>query len=106
MSNSNKIYRLKLSDEAVKDIDEYIDHIRYTYDAPLAAIRHYAGLTEVINSLRRFPYRHSIQTGASFFRYGVNVRRINYKKMAIIYTVSGDTVYIHRVIPSSLITSI
>ncbi|HHU27045.1 MAG TPA: type II toxin-antitoxin system RelE/ParE family toxin [Bacteroidales bacterium] len=100
------MYRVKLSAEAVKDIDEYIGHIHYTYDAPLTAIKHYAGLTKAINSLRRFPSRHSIQTGASFFRYGVNVRRINYKKMAIIYTVSGDTVYIHRVVPSSLITSI
>ena len=38
--------------------------------------------------------------------YGTNARRINYKKMAIIYTVHDNIVYIHRIIPASLITSL
>jgi hypothetical protein len=35
--------------------------------------------------------------------YGPNVRRMNYKKMAIIYTINQDTIFIHRVIASKMI---
>lgn len=99
------MYRIKLSDEAKKDFDEYIHHIRDVYHAPLTAIKHYAELAKTINSLNFFPESYPVQTGISFLRYGFNVRRINYKKMAIIYTVHGDIVYIHRIIPANLITS-
>jgi len=37
-------------------------------------------------------------------KYGFFVRRINYKKMAILYTVYEDTVLIHRVVAGSMIT--
>ncbi|HAF62421.1 MAG TPA: hypothetical protein DCK95_08855 [Anaerolineaceae bacterium] len=100
------MYHIKLSDEAKKDFDEYIHYIRGVYHAPLTAIKHYAGLTKTINSLKSFPESYPIQTGISFLRYGSNVRRINYKKMAIIYTVHGDIVYIHRIRPANLITSL
>lgn len=100
------MYRIKLSDEAEKDFDEYIYHIRAVYHAPIAATKHYAGLSNCINSLKFFPERHPLQISNFFLRFGPNVRRINYKKMAIIYTVHGDIVYIHRIIPANLVTSL
>ncbi len=100
------MYRIKLSDEAKKDFDEYLHHIRAVYHAPLTAIKHYAELTKIINNLKCFPESYPVQTGISFLRFGPNVRRINYKKMAIIYTVHGDIVYIQRIMPANLITSL
>jgi hypothetical protein len=35
--------------------------------------------------------------------YGANVKRINYKKMAILFTVFENVVYIHRIIPAATI---
>jgi hypothetical protein len=35
--------------------------------------------------------------------YGVNARHIRYKKMAIIFFIEGDVVYIKRVIAGALI---
>lgn len=99
------MYRIKLSDDAVRDFDEYIHHIRAVYHAPITATKHYAGLSKCIDSLKYFPERHPLQTSNFFLRYGPNVRRMNYKKMAIIYSVHGDIVYIHRIMPANLITS-
>ena len=59
-----------------------------------------------IDLLERFPESYPIQTGSSFLLFGTNVRRINYKKMAIVYTVHDDIVYIHRIIAANLITNI
>ena len=100
------MYRIKLSDEAKKDFDEYIYHIQTVYHAPITAIKHYAELLNCINSLKIFPERHLLQFSIFFLRFGPNVRRVNYKKMAIIYSVYGDTVYIHRIMPSNLITNL
>ncbi|MDR0733126.1 MAG: hypothetical protein LBF08_03570 [Dysgonamonadaceae bacterium] len=36
-------------------------------------------------------------------KFGVDARHITFKKMAIIYVIKDDTVYIKRIIPSSLI---
>lgn len=98
------MYRIKFSD-AEKDFDDYIHHIRNVYHAPITVIKHYAELSNCINSLKSFPERQPLQSSSFFLRFGSNIRRINYKKMAIIYTVQGDIVYIHRIMPANLITS-
>ncbi|WP_366521789.1 type II toxin-antitoxin system RelE/ParE family toxin [uncultured Proteiniphilum sp.] len=100
------MYRIKLSEEAKKDFDEYLHHVRAVYYAPLTAIKHYAELTKTIHSLKCFSGSYPVQTYISFLRYGSNVRRINYKKMAISYIVHSDIVYIYRIISATLITSL
>ena len=60
------MYRIKLSDEAEKDFDEYIYHIRAVYHAPITATKHYAGLSNCINSLKFFHERHPLQI-SNFF---------------------------------------
>ncbi|MDR0371562.1 MAG: hypothetical protein LBH80_06895 [Prevotellaceae bacterium] len=47
---------------------------------------------------------YPVQTNRSLLQYGINVRRINYKRLAIIYTVHEDIVYIHRIVASSMLT--
>jgi plasmid stabilization system protein ParE len=59
-----------------------------------------------IKSLAKNPESYPIRFNLSLMQYGTDVRRINYKKMAIIYTVNDNTVDIHRIIASSLITDI
>jgi len=99
-------YNVILSQDAEIDLQEYIDYIMFDCKAPLTALKHYENLFDTLKSLERFPESYPIQTGSSFLLFGTNVRRINYKKMAIVYTVHDDIVYIHRIIAANLITSI
>ncbi len=99
-------YQLRYSDPALEDIKELRFVIRHIYKAPNTAIQYLQGLYDEISRLKIHPEYPPVQSSPFFHRYGTNVRRINYKKMAVIYTVHGNIVYIHRVIPASLITSL
>ncbi len=99
-------YQLRYSETALEDIMELRFVIRDIYKAPNTAILYLQGLYDEISRLKTLAEYPPVQTSPFFQRYGVNVRRINYKKMAVIYTVHGNTVYIHRVIPANLITSL
>ena len=96
-------YRIKLLKQAEKDFYAYISHIQAQYGMPITALKHYEELSAAINNLKTNPERYPIRQNLSLQRYGTNVRRVNYKKMAIIYTIDGLEVYIHRVIPSSMV---
>ena len=37
------------------------------------------------------------------FQLGCDIRRLNYERMAILYSVTDYVVYIHRIIPQSMI---
>jgi hypothetical protein len=100
------LYNVVLSQDAENDLQEYIDYIIVGCKKPLTALRHYEGLFDLLNGLKYMPERFAIQTGASFLCFGSNVRRINYKKLAIIYTVHGNIVYILRIVTANLITSL
>ncbi|GHT31844.1 MAG: type II toxin-antitoxin system RelE/ParE family toxin [Prevotellaceae bacterium] len=99
-------YKIKLSNDAQYDFDNYIDYILFECGAPLTAIKHYEGITRALNDLSKNPFINNVRDNAFFKTLGMNVRRENYKKMAIIYTVNEDTVFIHRIIASSLITEL
>ena len=96
-------YRIKLLKQAEKDFYTYVSHIHTQYGMPITALKHYEEISAVINSLKINPERYAVRQNLSLQRYGTNVRRVNYKKMAIIYTVRNQTVYIHRVIAASMI---
>ena len=34
-------------------------------------------------------------------QYGMEVRRLNYKNTAVLYSIIGTTVYVHRVMPAA-----
>jgi plasmid stabilization system protein ParE len=99
-------YAIIISDEAKKDIDNLTDIIMYEYQAPFTAFKYMQELLEASLSLSHTAEAYPVQSNHSFRKYGQYVRRINYKKMAIIYTVHGTTVYIQRVIPASVITEL
>ena len=99
-------YDLAVSEEADNDIDLYVDYIAHICHAPLTAKKHYDGLIELLEKIQKNPTANLIRTSASLLRYGCNVRRANFKKMAIIYTIHGSTVYVHRVVAASMITDL
>jgi hypothetical protein len=56
-----------------------------------------------LKSLSHSAESYPISSLKAILQYGYNARRINYKKMAIIYTVHQKTVLVRRVIPGALI---
>ena len=98
-----KIYKIVYSQEAIADRNELFDVIRYDFHAPLTAFKYTQELIDTIKKLQFFPEAYPVQTQPALFRFGTNVRRINYKKMAIIYTIHSDLVYIHRIMAGALL---
>ena len=99
-------YTVKLSAVANADFDNYIDYIAYEYKAPATASKHHDEIIEALKKLERNPFVNPVRDNASLRQYGTNVRRENYKKMAIIYTIHSNIVYVHRILAGSLITEL
>ena len=98
--------RIEYTDTANDDLKNLAYAITHEYKSPVTAFHYVQGIKDEIKLLKRSPESYPVQTRRSLLQYGSNVRRINYKKMAIIYTVHGDIVYIHRIIPASMITGL
>ncbi len=95
------------SEQAKNDIDELTNTIIYQYKAPTTAFNYVQGLVNEINSLKNSADIFPIQTNSYVIRtHGYFVRRINYKKMAIFFTINRNIVYILRIIPQSLISEL
>ena len=101
-----EVYKIVLSKQANFEIDELYHFITLECKNFLTAKRYIRGLRDTINSLANSAEIYQIQTHRSLLQYGANVRRINYRKMTVIYTVHDNTVYIHRVIAASMVSSI
>jgi plasmid stabilization system protein ParE len=94
-----KKYILALSDEAMADIEDIYDYIADEIQQPETASGYKINLIKEIQKLS--VYAGSIAISQSEYiqsRYGPNARRINYKKMAIIYVVYENCAYIKGVI--------
>jgi plasmid stabilization system protein ParE len=97
---------LIISTQAQDDLYSYIDTIYYEYDSPQTAKRHLDGIYEVLHKIQKNPEAYPVRFEQSLMQYGQFPRRVNYKKMAIIYIINGSTVYIRRIVAASLITSL
>ena len=98
-------YRIVYLETALFDVRELRYVIQEIYKSPVTAERYVLGLADEIKRLSILAESLPIQSIEGLMRYGQAVRRLNYKKMAVIYTVHDDLVYIHRIIPASVITS-
>ena len=95
------------SERAKKDLDNLFVTITVDYKAPITAYRYIQGIIDTIKMISKSPESFSIAMQKSLLlRYGFNVRRVNYKKMAIIYTIHNNVVYIHRIIANSMIINL
>lgn len=94
-------YHIEYSEVAEKDIDSLFNVIVNDYKSPITAFRYIDGLIYTINELCRTGDIYAKSTNKSLEKYGQNLKRINYKKMAIFYSIYEEIVYIHRIIPSN-----
>lgn len=97
-------FEIFFSEQANTDIQNLSNTIMYQYQAPLTAFKYIQGLLDEIKKLKTNADSFS-KKQKNLFHFGYNVRRLNYKKMAIIYSVIDRTVYILRIVPSSTITT-
>jgi plasmid stabilization system protein ParE len=97
-------YTVVITEEARADIQAFYRYILYERKSPLTAFRNRKGLYDTIRKLS--VYAGSIAVNRSEylqFLYGPGARRINYRRMAIIYVVYGNCARIKRVIPGALV---
>jgi hypothetical protein len=97
-------FEIFVSNAAKTDIFNYVLHIETEYDLPITAAKIYDELIDTIYSIAQNPFQYSIRTDFWYSKYGNNVRRVNYKSRAIIYTIENNTIKIHRVVSQSEIS--
>lgn len=93
---------VKMTDAALYDLFDLDYTIREEFQAPLTAERYLTGLKKQIIALSRTAELGSVQSELSF-EAATEMRRTNYKKMAILYSIEEDVVYVHRIIPQSMV---
>lgn len=101
-----KSYTIRISKQADIDIENLHFYIFEICKSPITSKRYIEGIFLKIKSLAHSAESYPITSIKSILQYGYNARRINYKKMAIIYIVHQKTVLIHRVISGTLISEL
>ena len=101
-----KRYEVIITENAQQDLKDLSNTIIFEYKSPITAIRYLRGIYDEFRWLRSNAESLKIQSSKSFTKFGFNTRRINYKKMAIIYSVVDNTIYIKRIIPAGTISGI
>ena len=97
-------YTVIISEQAQQDLRDLSNTITFEYKSPVTAIKYLKGIYAQMRKLNSSAETYVAQTHKYFSQYGLTARRLNYKKMTIIYTVNNRKVYIQRVVPSSSIT--
>ena len=95
-------FSIFLTDEAKADIQDLRKAIENTYQAPLTAARYVAELNLKMKWLENGADYFSIVPELSY-QYGYDIRRLNFKKMAIIYSIEGNKVVIHRIMSQNMV---
>lgn len=99
-----KKYQIQFSEFASEDYKNLLHVINEKYKAPITAKKYTTELIKDIYKLRSSAESIPLCKQQSIInKYGYNSRRINYKKMAIIYTVIEDIVIIEAITPQSSI---
>ena len=96
-------FHIIYSEVAKEDIRDLTNYIATSCKAPLTSKLYMKALFKTINDLLKSADVHPISTGKLSHRYGWNVRRINHKKMAILYTLHDQTILINRIISGALL---
>ena len=97
-------FRVLVTNSAEQDIVSIVQYIREELHSPLTAKRYYEGLMEHLRWLADHASVLPIQPDSPLFNDGLPTRRLNYKNVAIIYTISGRDVYVHHIVAQKLIT--
>jgi plasmid stabilization system protein ParE len=97
------IYDIHIKYQAMKDIKSTVDYIKYEQYNPVASQRFFDGLDAKINGLRLNAGIFAKSIYKDILKYNAAARHVVYKGFAIIYSIHGNLVVIHRVIHGSLI---
>ena len=95
---------VKIADTALQDIENVHDYIAYELFEPITADKYVRGIYDAIKHLSN--YGAGIAVSERDFlisQFGSTVRNINYKKLAIIYTVENQDIIVHRIIAATMI---
>jgi len=95
---------VRITSTALQDIENIYDYIAYELFEPITADKYIRNIYDAIKHLSL--YGAGIVVSERDFlltQYGSSVRNINYKKMAIIYTVENNEIIIQRIMPATLI---
>ena len=95
-------FEISVTSKALSDVDKLRFAIVFKYRAPLTAKRYLKGLNDTIQSLKIGADSIQIDTNLSAL-YGFDIRRVNYKEMAILYSIEGNVVIIQRIIPQNMV---
>jgi len=99
-----KHFNIRISAQADFDIDNLHHYIFEICKSPLTSKLYIEGIYSEILGLSVSAESLPVSELKVVLKYGHNSRRINYKKMAIVYTIHNDIVLIHRVVPGSMLT--
>ena len=97
------IYDIKLRPQAVRDITKIVVYIEQELFNPIAAERFGRGMYTKIDQLKLNAHMFAISSYKDVLRYDDAARHVIYKGFAIIYSIHGSLVVVHRVIHGSLI---
>ena len=100
---------IEYSQQTKEDIDNLAYWISEEKGMPKTAMKYVDDLLAAIKEIAKYPTAYPIVRNVSIIMlFGMNVRRLNFKKYAILYTFTSEenTVYIHRVVAQSMITGI
>ena len=95
-------FHISLTSKALSDVDKLRFAIVFKFRAPLTAKRYLKGINDTIQSLKVGAASTPVDPVLSA-QYGFEIKRINYKEMAILFSVEDEIVYIHRIMPQSMI---
>ena len=87
-----KKFKVVYSKDAMSDLQKLSDVIMYKYKAPLTAVRYLDGLQKEIKRLSVLADSLPYYTRPHLQKYGRNTKRINHKKIAIIFAIYGSIV--------------
>ena len=95
-------YEVMLTEEAKQDRKSLARFIKEEVQAPLTAKRYMLGLEEEIKKLENSAGSLAVDEKLSR-QIGMEVKRTHYKNMAIIFSVEGEKVYVHHIIPQKMV---
>jgi hypothetical protein len=99
-----KKYTIIITEKAKADMQVFYNYIFYEYKQSLTALHNRIELRKTIQKLSVYAGFIAVSRSAYIQSLcGPGARRVNYKKMAIIYVIHNDYVFIQRVIAGALI---
>ena len=96
-------YTIRIKSKAYSDIAQLKEFIHKKCAAPLTARRQFELLEKHLDWIEQYAELPGVDVELSI-KYGQLMRNISFgKKMAIIYSVEGNIVYRHRIMPQNMI---